>query len=277
MNIIKQSFTVLPDCPTNNVNAMKRVEAIGRICYQSQDKITNDSYIKFVDKLIADGHTAMVEHASIVVKVKDENVAARMCPFIKSTTTDKGLFLAGNYRAWMQLYDVTDWRQTEAVVRDKTGGGVIRKINDIPSALRSVTVIFKTDRAVSHELVRHRPCSFAQLSQRYVDHKKGVDFILPLHYYKAHDEQEENPAYATWKFSCARSEIAYSQLRELGESPQYARSVLPNSTATEIAVTAFIPEWVDIILPLRTAPGAYYMMKDIMAQVKDVFTEKGFI
>jgi len=279
MNIIKQSFTFLGDCPTaNNKDAMKRVEQIGRICYQSQDRITNDSYGKFVDKLVEDAHTSMVEHSNLVIKVKGNDCNHLLAhKYLHSVKLDNGWVIAGNYRTWMHIYNVTDWRQVETMVRTRTNGTIIRKVSDIPTPLRAITVVLKTDRAVSHELVRHRPCSFAQLSQRYVDHKKGVGFILPLHYYKAHDEQEDNAAYATWKFACARAEISYTQLREAGESPQYARSVLPNSTATEIAVTAYIPEWAEIIFPLRTAPNAYYMIKDIMSQIKEEFISKGLI
>jgi len=43
-----------------------------------------------------------------------------------------------------------------------------------------MTVKFICDRGVSHELVRHRHCSFSQESTRYVNYKnKPMQFILP--------------------------------------------------------------------------------------------------
>lgn len=43
-----------------------------------------------------------------------------------------------------------------------------------------ITVRFISNRAFTHEMVRHRHCSFAQESQRYVKYEnKDMEFILP--------------------------------------------------------------------------------------------------
>jgi len=42
----------------------KTIEQIGRTCYKSEDKITEDSAGKFCRMLIRRGHEAMIEHAS---------------------------------------------------------------------------------------------------------------------------------------------------------------------------------------------------------------------
>lgn len=51
------------------VNPYKKVERIGRICYKSEDKITSDSYRKFVSNLINRKHYAMLEHARLFLKL----------------------------------------------------------------------------------------------------------------------------------------------------------------------------------------------------------------
>lgn len=48
----------------------------------------------------------------------------------------------------------------------------------------SISVLFVCDRGVSHELVRHRLCSFAQESTRYCNYSKDkfdnqITFIIP--------------------------------------------------------------------------------------------------
>lgn len=43
----------------------KRIEYIGRICYKSEDKITETSCNKFIDSLISNEHYAMLEHARV--------------------------------------------------------------------------------------------------------------------------------------------------------------------------------------------------------------------
>ena len=44
----------------------KLVEIVGRTCYKSEDKITEDSYKTFVDNLIKRNHFAMLEHLSLI-------------------------------------------------------------------------------------------------------------------------------------------------------------------------------------------------------------------
>ena len=50
-----------------------------------------------------------------------------------------------------------------------------------------ITVKFVCNRAISHELVRHRPCSFAQVSQRYVNYSKDKfgNEIVPIVFWSA--------------------------------------------------------------------------------------------
>ena len=51
------------------------VERIGRTCYKSEDKITEDSAEKFVKGLVSRGHTAMIEHFWVHMTFKgDYNV-----------------------------------------------------------------------------------------------------------------------------------------------------------------------------------------------------------
>ena len=43
----------------------KHIEICGRTCYKSEDKITDNSYIKFINRLEKDEHGAMLEHGTI--------------------------------------------------------------------------------------------------------------------------------------------------------------------------------------------------------------------
>lgn len=47
----------------------KKIEYAGRICYKSQDKITDDSYIRFVESIAKRGHTSVLEHEAITLEV----------------------------------------------------------------------------------------------------------------------------------------------------------------------------------------------------------------
>lgn len=99
------------------------IEKVGRTCYKSEDKITEDSAAKFVGNLIKRGHEAMIEHWSLIFKttwgtyetiVSDWNellhdgdfpVEDRLRPYLRFTDcmdTDGEIrcIVSGNMRAW---------------------------------------------------------------------------------------------------------------------------------------------------------------------------------
>lgn len=118
-------------------------------------------------------------------------------------------------------------------------------------------------RAVSHELVRHRRCSFIQESQRYCNYSnnkfnKEITFISPSAFYPA-----GSPEHNAWKKSMEAAEDMYMRLLKMGCTPQSARNVLPNSCATELIMYATVKEWLHIF-SLRTVPAADPAMQQIM-------------
>lgn len=109
------------------------------------------------------------------------------------------------------------------------------------------TVVFRIARGTAFELVRHRLFSYTQESTRFVNYqKKGeVEFVKPNY-----PQENINSDYLvinkydhTFSAACHRAEQAYLNLLEEGLSPQFARSVLPNSLAATIAVTGNLRNW----------------------------------
>lgn len=68
------------------------IELAGRSCYKSEDKITDDSAETFVKSLIARGHEAVLEHASLTVRftcdrgVSHEIVRHRLAAYCQEST-----------------------------------------------------------------------------------------------------------------------------------------------------------------------------------------------
>lgn len=125
-----------------------------------------------------------------------------------------------------------------------------------------MTVRFIVDRGVSHELVRHRIASFSQESTRYCNYSKGkfdgeLSFVRPFFW------ADDSVAFGGWAHACSYCEYMYLLLLENGAKPQEARSVLPNSLATTIVVTANYREW-RTIFRLRTAKDAHPQMRQVM-------------
>lgn len=130
-----------------------------------------------------------------------------------------------------------------------------------------LSVKFTVDRGVTHELIRHRPCSFAQESTRYCNYsgeKFGHDvrFVIP-YFFEERSREDKPEQLALWAEACLSAEKAYFDLLQNGATPQEARTVLPNSTAADIVVTANFREWRHI-LRLRTAKDAHPQMREVM-------------
>ena len=126
-----------------------------------------------------------------------------------------------------------------------------------------VPVKFTCSRAISHELVRHRPCSFIQQSQRYCNYSnekfgKEITFIKPSAFF--HEKSHE---YEMWENCMQVAEDTYMKMLGWGCTPQAASNVLPNSCATEIIIYTTLKEWKHI-LSLRTSPAADPAMRQLM-------------
>ena len=125
----------------------------------------------------------------------------------------------------------------------------------------SITVRFVCDRGISHEIVRHRLASYSQESTRYCNYSNDrfgyeITFIKPCFF------KEAKGAYCSWYNTMDFAECAYFDMLEDGCTPQEARSVLPNSTKTEIVMTANLREWRHF-LKLRTAKAAHPQMREL--------------
>jgi len=122
----------------------------------------------------------------------------------------------------------------------------------------SISIKFTADRGVSHELVRHRIASPSQESTRYVRYDStGATFISPFFF------PEGSNQHYKWRQACEDSSDAYRELMQMGALAQEARTVLNNSTKTELWITANMREW-RAITSLRADKAAHPQMRQIM-------------
>ena len=261
------------------IDVLKKIEWVGRTCYKSTDAINDGSAPKFVSNLIKRGHEAMLEHGSFCFEI-DYGVYIITKDIIQMLSTeynfnsfmrfthDERILMSGNVRAWrdlfknMNLYTMIpncfkNFIQENPVLFPEYQDATFVRVNT--SEIRpihiddlqteneflthcDVTVQFVVDRGISHELVRHRPASFAQESTRYCNYGKDkfggqITFIIPEFF------QYGSPAWKVWKNSMERSEADYLTLINMGVSPEKARGVLGTSLKTEVIMTAPCGEW----------------------------------
>ena len=239
MKLINQSYEI---CKTHGYtlqDVYKDIERAARISYKSEDKITEDSAEKMVQRLISMKHYSPLEFGTIYLKItldpirniynalKYENNPFSAITIAKDSTR----YITTNYRVIIENHWEDDLQYMCAPTKYHQ---------------RRTTVKFITNRAVSHELVRHRSMSFMQESQRYVAYDKDkfgneLTFIKPAWKQPELDEQTNETALTHQLF--ANIEDTYMKLRSLGLTPQQARIVLPNATKTELYMCGFDKDW----------------------------------
>lgn len=94
MKVIKPYYEILTPISPGGIKELKLIEKVGRTCYKSEDRITEDgeSAKKFVKMLIDHKHEAMIEHSFLSVKficdrgVSHEIVRHRMASYAQEST-----------------------------------------------------------------------------------------------------------------------------------------------------------------------------------------------
>lgn len=242
----------------------KQIEKVGRVCYKSEDKITEDSAKPFVDRMVKSGHGAMLEHGTVYLCIRRESNESLdvdrylMNPYSKvafrqfSNSRDMEIYITTNLRVLVE----NNWLKDLEYICEPT------EFHE-----RRVTVHFVCDRGVSHEFVRHRVMSFAQESTRYCNYSKDkfgneLTFIKPcwldiptgqyvywdgdwcdINKMKIQLPEGEHKDIDAFLWTLNNAETHYTLLINSGWKPQEARAILPNSLKTELVVTGFTSDW----------------------------------
>jgi len=133
------------------------------------------------------------------------------------------------------------------------------------SVLEHATATFRikgVSRSLTHQLVRHRLCSFSQQSQRYC-REDEFEYIIPT------SIKDNKEAALRYKVAMERNAEDYKFLRDHGILKEDARFVLPNACASEIVVSANFRNWRQMI-ELRTEKHAQWEIKDMCNEILDI-------
>jgi len=302
MRVVPASYEILSGLDRGSL--ARRIEFCGRVCYKSEGKIGEGTAAPFIRSILRRKHNSVAEMGVLTVRVALDTQAVldrfyEILPkyLVIDEVEKRTLLVTASVRAFRELFlshpSVKLVKGLTAFLAAKnplffddlepkvgwlpqTGVEVERVPLEEVDALRAdllarhrhIAVKFITNRAVTHEIVRHRPCSFLQESQRYCRYDKDqfgseVTFIKPLFF------EEGSEEYGIWRQAMEETERLYLKLLETS-SPQAARTVLPNSCKTEIVVYANLAEWFHIFR-LRTTPAAEPSMREVMVPLLDDF------
>lgn len=293
MRIIESSFSEL-----ESLNLYQKIELAGRTCYKSENYITDTSALDFTRRIMSYNHGSVLEHAYLVFEIVDQDlyhqIKALNHKFIKLSNINRplmslnfrvlyGLYLEKEkYSCFASLFALMNEKYPDILPYNKVNDHKFILLDDKEvHALKgkekdlhlSISIRFICDRGVSHELVRHRLCSFSQESTRYCNYAKDkfsheITFIKP---YGLTEEQNK-----IWLKAMNEAEKYYFALIEHGAKPEQARSCLPNSLKTEIVTTCTLDEW-KLIFNLRCAANAHPDIRNLMIKLEDYFKKKGYL
>lgn len=130
----------------------------------------------------------------------------------------------------------------------------------------SLTFKIKTNRNITHELVRHRIASYSQESTRYVKYD-DIEFIPCI------DPRGLKVDYIYDLVDLYMNlEFLYKKLIENNFKPEEARDILPGSVATTIIVTMNMRE-LRHFLKLRLSKAAHPQIRELAGMIQDIVRE----
>ena len=232
MKFIKPRIEVIEQKPGLN-GMFKQIEIAGRTCYKSEANITDDSAEKFVNRMIASNHTAMLEHGTLyldvpigslgddreymwknsIVQFFKKNKYSRVNKYRTLHRVDDNTMISIYHYAITTNYRVF----IEQIPWDKLGNMRSTDLGDLglekdyvlsfacePTKHhdKRITVKMYTDRGVSAEANRHRADSPAEQSTRYCNYSKdkfGNEITIALN--ADIDEEVSNQEYTALEAS----------------------------------------------------------------------------
>lgn len=187
MKLIKQKFEILEQAPGMD-GMLKQIEIAGRTCYKSQDKITEDSAEKFVERMKSLGHGSVLEHGTVYLKgtydvsniqsINDSLASKYRRNKYSSVVEGRGtplrnFYVTTNYRVLLQG-DYETWDETIKNDFDRNWLSDLQyQCEPTEFHEKRITVRFTTDIGISREFNRHRANSVSEESTRYCNYSKG--------------------------------------------------------------------------------------------------------
>ena len=282
MKLINQSFEILEQKDFTITGIKKFIERCGRVCYKSEDRITDDSYEKFVNMLVKRDHARPLEFGTVHLQmyISDfHKLRDTLC--INNMWNDQWIkyHYAGNL-----TYVTTNYRYYLAIIKIFPSAENDFDPQDDELYPKRYTVHFITSRGIMDEFRTHVGLSHLAESSRYCSYDKNrfgneLTFIIPNWINtNCPNKEQEGPSVASieWSTAMLDAEASYMNLIKMGCTAQQAREVLPLSVKSELISCGFEDAWSNFFYR-RCAKDAHPMAREIATKVKDKFKELGYV
>lgn len=278
MKLIKQSFEILEQTDYSLKGIKQFIERCGRVCYKSEDRITDTSYEKFVDMLIKKDHARPLEFGTVHLLIPESDfkeayaslveIGLDNCDWLQYCYYQGSYYVTTNYRYYLDIIKFVPSMQ-------KYFSETYSKYYP-----KRYTVHFIISRGIMDEFRTHVTLSHLAESTRYCNYSKDkfnneLTFVQPNwlsdeHIIDYKEKTEHHPYFAMLK----REEQDYLTLINNGWIPQQAREVLPLSIKSELISCGFGSAWCNFFYR-RCAKDAHPMAREIAIPLQDKFKEMG--
>lgn len=259
MRIVNSSVNLIQQ--EKGINGIfRQIERCGRVCYKSEDGITDGSASKFFNKLLSSKHLAMLEHGTVYLTIPLDNSNITLINRFRNNNysivnmVEGNTYITTNMRVLVENFTEEEWK------------GILKVYNlDSPSKFHNkrITAHFIISRGIANEFVRHRVFSFAQESTRFCNYSKDkfgneITLIKPswvvipdgilkpdggINPDGINWEEVDDDINIEWLEVMNWSEQYYFDLINHGLKPQDARGVLPLDLKTELIMTGTYEQW----------------------------------
>lgn len=307
MKLINSSYEILEQ-GEGLQGIYEQIERVGKTCYKSEVK-GGESAKKFVEKMIANQHYAMLEHGTVYLMAVDWDYEPLRHYRSNKYSRYKEIHLETEHCQGDTSYKYAYYVTTNLRVLVENGWLDDLKYVCEPTEhhIKRVCVRFICDRGVSHELVRHRVFSFAQESTRYCNYSKDkfgneLTFIIPSWAQNLREGSFDDTLGLDFAWSstdggeslrCNEQEACFmgvlnkvesrymESIQKYGLTAQQARQMLPNALKTEVCMTGFVDDagwkhFFDLRALDKTGP-AHPDMKALALPLYTDFIQRGLI
>lgn len=291
MKLIKQSFEILEQKYFSLIGIKKFIERCGRVCYKSEDRITDDSYEKFVNMLVKRDHARPLEFGTVHLKISSGMLFDKFLQdlvdyelynptWIKYKKLPEYTYITTNYRHYLQIIKKFPYIAEYFTEQDNCYYPSRHTVHMVLS--RGIMDEFRTHVGLSHLAESTRYCNYSKdkfdnqitfIQPSWIILDKEIAPINELCLLSGQYDRE-NPT-LRYLASLVDANYAYVLLLNKGWTPQQARDVLPLSVKSELISCGFKDAWENFFYR-RCANDAHPMAREIAIPLQKRFKELGY-
>ena len=296
MKLIKQYCYLDDQDDFSEIGIKKFIEKQAKTCYQSTHTITEDSYEKFVQRMIDSDHSRTLEMGTVHLKMLRPTFASFIwylslskdfsSQWLQWNSEKEYTYITTNYRYFLRLKNIFDESNFEFTNYFTT--------EDNELFPKRHTIHFITDRGTMDSFRTHVGMSSLAESTRYcryANDKFGNELTyiipnwidIPVSEYQfiggfwCNDKEvplfeKSNLITNNYLFGLQRAESTYMILLQQGWKAEQARQILPLSVKSELVLCGFDDCW-DNFLYRRNDVHAHPMAHELAEKVKELLNK----